>query len=56
MTFKKTDDVSRSAQISEEEIEQEEIPVEVEHVDAELRIPHQVEETTQDVEDTEKDE
>jgi hypothetical protein len=56
MDFKKTDDVSRNARISEEEMEQEEILIEVEHVDVELRIPDQVEEEAQDVEDTEEDE
>ncbi|XP_050888643.1 uncharacterized protein LOC127093784 [Lathyrus oleraceus] len=33
---------------------QEEIPIEVEHVDAELRIPYQVKEEAQDAEDTEE--
>ena len=44
MAFKKTDDVGRSAEVSNEELEQVEIPVEVEHVDAELHIPNKVEE------------
>ena len=39
MAFKKTNDVVRSAEVSDEELEQVEIPVEVEHVDAELHIP-----------------
>lgn len=51
MAFKKTEHVSRSAHMYEEEIH-----VEVEHVDDELHILNQVEEETQDVEDTEKDE
>src|SRR3954470_16357279 len=38
MAFKKTNDVSRSIETSDEELEQVEIPVEVEH-DAELHIP-----------------
>ena len=46
MALRRTDDASRSAQIFEEEIKQEEILVEVQHVDAELRIPDQVEEET----------
>ncbi|CAL5191740.1 unnamed protein product [Lathyrus oleraceus] len=37
-------------------MEQEEIPVEVKHVDVELRILDQVEEEAQDAEDTEEDE
>ena len=32
MAFKKTDDVSRSAEVSDEELEHVEIPVEVEQI------------------------
>jgi hypothetical protein len=52
MTFKKINDVSRSEEISEEEMEQEEILVKVEHVDVKLRILDQVEEEAQDAENT----
>lgn len=44
MAFKKTDDVGRSTKISEEGLEQEEILVEVEHVDFELHNQYEVEE------------
>ena len=44
MAFKKIDDAGRNAEISEEELEQEEILVEVEHSDAELHNPDEVEE------------
>lgn len=36
IAFKKTDDVGRSTKISEEKLEQEDVFVEVEHVDVEL--------------------
>ena len=55
-TFKKTGDAGRSAEISDEELEQVEIPVEVEHSDAELHDPDEVEEETEAaVEDEETD-
>ena len=44
MVLKKIDDVSRSAQIYEEELEQEEILVKVGHVSAELHNPNEVKE------------
>lgn len=44
MTFNKKDDVGRNAEISEEELEHEEIPVEVEHSDVELHNPDEVKE------------
>src|SRR3954471_23054695 len=50
VAFKKTDDDGRSA----EELEQVEIPVEVEHVDAELHIPDEVEEEAEDAEEVEE--
>src|SRR3954465_5682219 len=55
MAFKKTDDVGRSTETSDEEVEQVEIPVEVEHVDAELHIPDEVEEEAEDAEVEETD-
>ena len=54
MDFKKTDDVSRSAETSDKELEQGEIPVEVEHSDAELHNPDEVKQEAEDaVEDEE---
>src|ERR1051325_11967287 len=57
MAFKKTNDVGRSAEVSDKELEQVEIPVEVEHVDAELHIPDKVEEAedADEVEETTDD-
>src|SRR3954465_3159116 len=55
MAFKKTDDVGRSTETSDEELEQVEIPVEVEHVDTELHIPDEVEEEAENAEDEETD-
>src|SRR3954469_12737999 len=55
MAFKKTDDVSRSTETSNEELEHVEIPVEVEHVDVELHIPDEVEEEVEDAEVEETD-
>lgn len=43
MAFNKTDDVGLSIKICEEELEHEEIPVEVEHSDAELHNPDEFE-------------
>lgn len=40
VALKKINDISRSAQIFEEELEHEEIHVEVEHVDTEMCIPY----------------
>ena len=54
MAFKKTDDVSRSAQIFEEELEHEEIHVEVEHNDAELHNPEEVGEEARVVDEDEE--
>src|SRR3954469_4973645 len=51
MAFKKTDDVGRSTETSDEELEQVEIPVEVEHGDIELHIPDEVEEEVEDAEE-----
>src|SRR4051812_11190612 len=47
MAFKKTDDDGRNV----EELEQVEIPVEVEHVDAELHILDEVKEEAEDAEE-----
>ena len=44
MAFKKIDDVCWSTKISEEDLEQEETHVEVEHSDVELHDPDEVEE------------
>ena len=44
MAFKKNDDVGRSAELSDEELKQVEIPIEVEHVDSELHILDKVKE------------
>lgn len=44
MMVKKMDDIGRNAEISKEEIEQEEIPFEVEHIVVELHNPNEVEE------------
>ena len=54
MALKIYDDVDRSAEISDEELEQWEIPVEVEHVDAELCILSKVEEEAEDAEEVEE--
>lgn len=43
MEFKKTNDIGRNAEISKEELEQGKILVEVEHVDAKLHNPNEVE-------------
>lgn len=51
MTFKKTNDVSRSMKISVEELEQKVFHVEVEHVDVDLHNPYEVEEETQAVDE-----
>ena len=54
MAFKKTDDVGRSVEISDEELEQGVIPVEVEHVDAELRIPNKLKEEAEEARELRK--
>src|SRR3954463_4251018 len=54
MAFKKIDDVGRSTETSDEELEQVEIPFEVEHVDDGLHIPDEVEEEAEDAEEDEE--
>ena len=54
MAFKKTYVVGQSSEISDEELEQGEIPIEVEHVDAELRILDEVEEEAEDTQEVEE--
>src|ERR1044072_5311851 len=57
MAFKKTDNVGRSAEVSDEELEHVEIPVEMEHVDVELHISYKVKEAedADEVEETAAD-
>lgn len=52
--LKKIDGAGRNAKISEEDQEHEEIPVEVEHSDAELHNPNEVEEEAQVVDEYEE--
>lgn len=54
ITFKKTDDASWNTKISVEELEHEEIPVEVEHIDVELHNPNEFEEEAQTIDEDEE--
>lgn len=54
MASKKTDDIGRSTQVYVEELEQESILIEVEHLNAELHNVDEVEKEVQDAEEIEK--
>lgn len=54
MAFKKTNDVGRNAEISEEELEQEEIHVQVENIDVKFHNPYKSKEEAQDAVETEE--